>query len=64
VCTKEDYYTIKNTYGVPESNILTYENNAQGVEDAFKMSQKAVAMYKSDLARGVDVTMNFYSKVL
>lgn len=64
VCTKEDLNTIKNTYGVPESNILTYENNAEGVSQAFKMSIDATRMYKSSLAKGEDVTLGFYSKVL
>jgi hypothetical protein len=64
VCTKEDLNTIKNTYGVPESNILTYENNASGVEYAFKMSMDATRMYKSSLAKGENVTLGFYSKVL
>ena len=64
VCTKEDFNTIKNTYGVPESNILTYENNADGVEYAFKMSSEATKMYKSALAKGEDVTLGFYSKIL
>jgi len=63
-CTKEDLNTIKNTYGVPESNILTYENNAEGVQYAFKMSMEATRMYKSSLAKGEDVTLGFYSKVL
>lgn len=64
VCTKEDLNTIKNTYGVPESNILTYENNAEGVSYAFKMSMEATRMYKTSLAKGEDVTLGFYSKVL
>lgn len=64
VCTKEDYKTIKDTYGVEESNILTYENNAEGVNYAFKMSMDATRMYKSSLAKGEDVTLGFYSKVL
>lgn len=64
VCTKQDLNTIKNTYGVPESNILTYENNAEGVSYAFKMSMDATRMYKTSLAKGENVTLGFYSKVL
>ena len=63
-CTKEDLNTVKHNYQVPESNILTYENNAEGVSQAFKMSMDATRMYKSSLAKGEDVTLGFYSKVL
>lgn len=63
-CTKQDLNTIKNNYGVPESNILTYENNAIGVEYAFRKSVEATEVYRSALAKGEDVTLGFYSKVL
>lgn len=64
MCTKEDYKTIKNTYKVPESNILAYENNSKGVEEAYTATRGALNLYKKSLAAGENVTLGFYSKIL
>lgn len=64
ICTKEDYKTVINTYKVPESNVLSYENNAKGVEEAYTKTLQAVSEYSKSLANGEDVTLGFYSKVL
>lgn len=62
VGTKEDVKKVSNRLNIDESNTLVHDNTGEGVADAFMYMKTASASYRSNLSKGMDVSMNFYAK--
>lgn len=62
ICTETDKRRFTE-FGIPDSNIQTYNNTGEGLAQTFEVYRGAVQNYSVSVAKGEDVTRGFYKTV-
>ena len=63
ICTESDAKNFID-FGIPETNIQTYNNTGEGLAQTYEVFRGAVQNYSKLVSLGQDVTRGFYSKTI